>query len=81
MVGEDADGAIAAHLHWMGNVSVLLVEMEFQELLPKDWLRWQERSAGSLVQEAGRVVQASPWSSVCMRGHCSEIAAGLCFDI
>ena len=81
LAGEEADGgAIAAQLDWMGKASVLLVELGFQELLCKGWLRWQEHSAGShLSAEAGSPGQASPWSALCERGPWAEGAARLCF--
>lgn len=42
MVSEDANENTAACSNWMGKVSVLLVELKFQELLYRPWLRWHK---------------------------------------
>ena len=63
MVSEDADGgySYAAVIGW-GKVSVLLVEIRFQELLYKGWLIWQEYSAGRQFSTRDR--QFSPGFSL-----------------
>lgn len=45
-LAEDADRDIAAQLHQMGKIIVLLVEMQLQELFHEGWLRCQEYRAG-----------------------------------
>ena len=58
MVGEEADGDIAVQLRLDGESLVLWVEIGFQELLSKGWLRWKRHSAGSSVHR--RAVQLLP---------------------
>ena len=58
---------------------MLLVEMGFQELFYKGWLRRQEHSAGRKVSaEEGISVQALPSNAVCMRAPGVDMAARLC---
>ena len=55
-----------------GKASVPLVEIGFQELLHKSWLRWQKQW-GQAVQ--GRLLPEVEY----VRGPCAEIAGKLCF--
>ena len=74
------DGENLSPIGWMGKVLVLLIEIKFQEHLYKGWLRWLKHSTGRQFNAgAGSLVQASPWSVVCMRDCCVEMATGPSF--
>ena len=77
LVGEDADGDIAAQL-WLVGESLCSIGNRIPEtlLLRADSDCSNTVQEGSSVQEAGSLVQPSPWSVGCMRGPCEE-AAGL----
>ena len=47
---KDANEDVAVQF-WNEKVTVLLVEIQFQELLYEDWLRWQRHSAGGLAAQ------------------------------
>lgn len=63
-----------------GKDSVLLIDIQFQELLCRGWPRQQEQGAGKQCSVGGRIlVQASSWSAVFVRDLCVEMGARLLF--
>ena len=72
---EDADGNIDSQLQLKEKTSVLM-----RNSFIRGWLVWQKHSAGGEFSAGGRqLVQDSPWSPVCVRDPCAEMAARLCF--
>ena len=71
LVGEDADGDIAAQL-WLVGESLCSIG---RNRIPETLLLRADSDCSNTVQE-GSSVQPSPWSVGCMRGPCEE-AAGL----